>query len=211
MFQKRKMTLSVHTYRDKTMALNLTETKTGEPWATLTVCLDFPLSYGVAAIKDYAENDGVLKCLIENKLIHTLTGRERTGHVSVPLAAMNMQALAELDENGVREYRRKHKIKSDMQNRFKMGCFYVSPGLQFGVSAAEIGNALARYAECDWGASDENRRKDNDIAIKNGGTLLALYEIKSDARRLVITTNVCREETNLFLEKEYGDMEDESV
>jgi len=210
-FQNREMTLTVRTYNDKTMALSFTEAETGEPWATLTVCLDFPLPYGVAAIKSYSENEGVLQCLTENNLIHTLVGNERTGYVSIPLAAMNMQALVGLDESGVAEYQRKHKFKAKQKGGFETGFTRISPSLQISVSAAEIGHALARYAECDWGVSDEARRKDNDVAVKTGGAILAFYELESLARRLVIETNACRTETNLFLEKEYGDREDQSV
>jgi hypothetical protein len=147
-YKQNEMILSVNTYKDKSLALSLTDAETGEPWSTLTVCIDYPMPYGVAAIKNYSENEGMLQWLIENNLIRTLLGSERTGYVSVPLVCVNMQVLVGFDENGIMEYRRRHKINDKLHDGFEIGSIRISPSLQFEASPAEIGTALAEYVEC---------------------------------------------------------------
>lgn len=62
-----------NTYSNKRKAILLTEKVTGEPMCTASVNLpSLGLEDGEIAIKDYSENEGILECLIENKIVELI-------------------------------------------------------------------------------------------------------------------------------------------
>ena len=58
--KKKEVYLKVERYQNKTIYLQLYELD-GEPWTTITLNPDIALPYGIAAIKNYSENEGMLK------------------------------------------------------------------------------------------------------------------------------------------------------
>jgi hypothetical protein len=68
-YKGKEMVLTIGAYPDKTLGLSLTELTTSEPWATITICPNFPVPYGIAVIKNYSENEGIWNWLQENSPI----------------------------------------------------------------------------------------------------------------------------------------------
>ena len=65
-----------------------------------------------------------------------------------------------------------------------------------------VWDSFARHCICDWGDIDEEARKANDQAIKEGGYLLSEYEhIKYS--KLYIFTQIDRSETVVCLPDEF--------
>jgi hypothetical protein len=79
------VTLERCNYRNNNgLALELVETKTGEPFMMCTVNIP-NLSDGEVAIKNYSENEGVLDFLIKEGIIEPPHRFDSSGYVSLPV------------------------------------------------------------------------------------------------------------------------------
>ena len=78
------VTLERCNYLNNTLALELVETETGEPFMMCTVNIP-DLSYGEVAIKNYSENEGVLDFLIKEGIIEPPHRFDSSGYVSLPV------------------------------------------------------------------------------------------------------------------------------
>jgi hypothetical protein len=78
------VTLERCNYLNNTLALELVETKTGEPFMMCTVNIP-NLSDGEVAIKNYSENEGVLDFLIKEGIIEPPHRFDSSGYVSLPV------------------------------------------------------------------------------------------------------------------------------
>jgi len=81
-----KCTVIKETYQDNgRTALSLVEASTGEPWATATVNFPhfFPRTENHVLIKDYSENAGILKALIDGGIVKLAGNTFRAGHATV--------------------------------------------------------------------------------------------------------------------------------
>ncbi len=79
------VTLERGQYRNNNaLALELVETKTGEPFMTCTVN-NPDISDGEVAIKNYSENEGVLDFLIKEGIIEPPHRFISSGYVSLPV------------------------------------------------------------------------------------------------------------------------------
>jgi hypothetical protein len=78
------VTLERCNYLNNALALELVETKTGEPFMMCTVNIP-NLSDGEVAIKNYSENEGVLDFLIKEGIIEPPHRFASSGYVSLPV------------------------------------------------------------------------------------------------------------------------------
>ncbi len=80
---------------DKSVAIRLFLSTTGEPVATATVCLapEWPAREGHVWIKDYSENQGMLDALTEAGIIEPTGVAVQNGFVTIPEAKL----LVEVD------------------------------------------------------------------------------------------------------------------
>lgn len=77
--------VEVTQYRDGRTALILNDAATGEEVTVATVNMPMvPLGAGEVLIKDYSENEGVLKALEEAGWVKSTGERVRTGFVEIP-------------------------------------------------------------------------------------------------------------------------------
>lgn len=65
-----------------------------------------------------------------------------------------------------------------------------------------VNSSFARYVQCDWGEMDEEDKKTNDIAVKEGERILARYEAK-DKTVIWIITEWDRSYTTILFPEEY--------
>lgn len=76
-------------YGNGRMALKLVDAEDGSPIATATVNLpDQPLGKNRVAIKDWSENEGMLKALIEAGVVKSTGQTIRSGYVEVPICEL---------------------------------------------------------------------------------------------------------------------------
>ncbi len=74
----------------------------GEPLMTATVCMpNVPLDRDQTFIKDYSENAGVLKCLVDNGLVHVV-GTISCGFTEVHMVDLNMEVINKHVQQGDR-------------------------------------------------------------------------------------------------------------
>ncbi len=93
--------------------------------------------------------------------------------------------------------------------KFALGQTVATPGAlkaihQAGQSVIQI---LARHAACDWGDLDDEDRRLNDEALKDGSRLLSAYNLRSGVRIWCITEAADdsghRSATTILLPEEY--------
>jgi hypothetical protein len=79
-------------YRDNDRtAILLKDTSDSGPVATATINLpDVKLEEDEVIIKDYSENEGMVKCLIEAGVISSVVAYVKTGFVTVPICKLNI-------------------------------------------------------------------------------------------------------------------------
>jgi hypothetical protein len=75
------------TYRSNNRsALELVDPRTGEPFTTATVNLPgVQLADDEIILKDYSENEGMLRSLVDAGVVQDMGRRERTGFVTCPV------------------------------------------------------------------------------------------------------------------------------
>ncbi len=57
----------------------------GEPWATASVAIDYPVKDDEVAVKNYSENEGMVDCLKEAGIIGEQVGNFASGFVVIPI------------------------------------------------------------------------------------------------------------------------------
>lgn len=76
------------------MAIIAEDKRTGEDVAVLTVCLpDHKLPPNYVAIKDYSENQGVLKQLVKEGVIDWPAYESPSGYVNIPICKLKMKPV----------------------------------------------------------------------------------------------------------------------
>lgn len=68
----------------------------GAPIATITVNTDEILPQDQAYVKDYSENEGMIKALEEAGLIKEILGMKQLGWTSAPLVKFNLEGVDEI-------------------------------------------------------------------------------------------------------------------
>jgi len=78
-----------HYMENKQIAILLKDSNDGSPVATASVCLpDYNFKKNETAIKDYSENEGMVKCLVDAGIIELTGETVRSGWVDVPIATV---------------------------------------------------------------------------------------------------------------------------
>lgn len=85
---------------------------------------------------------------------------------------------------------------------FALGQLMMTPGVQGSVPPSELMRALRRHARGDWGELDDEDRRANDRALKEGSRLLSAYRT-SDGVKFWIITEADRSVTTALLPDEY--------
>ena len=86
------------TYGNGRTAIGLFDPETAEPLCVATVNLpEADLAEDHVFIKDWSENEGVLKSLVDQDLVVDTGGRVPTGYVSAALCLLTEKALAHRD------------------------------------------------------------------------------------------------------------------
>lgn len=88
------------------------------------------------------------------------------------------------------------------QKRFRIGQLLMTPGVMDQISHDEILSAVQRHANCDWGDLCEEDKKQNNLALKNGGRLFSAYRTAQGIKFWVIT-EADRSATTVLLPEEY--------
>lgn len=86
--------------------------------------------------------------------------------------------------------------------KFPLGRQLMTPGARDGIPPSEMMQALRRHARGDWGDLDEEDRRSNDLALKNGARLVSAYHTKSGTKFWIIT-EWDRSATTVLLPDEY--------
>lgn len=85
-----------HRYQDNNrIALQLIDAENGEPIAMATVNLPQieDIEPNTVFIKDYSENDGMLKTLVDNKIVKYKGIKVNTGFVTIPVCEIIHESL----------------------------------------------------------------------------------------------------------------------
>ncbi len=85
---------------------------------------------------------------------------------------------------------------------FALGKLLMTPGVQREVPPSEMTQALRRHARGDWGELDDEDRRANDEALKDGTRLLSSYRTKAGVKFWIIT-EADRSATTVLLPEEY--------
>lgn len=85
---------------------------------------------------------------------------------------------------------------------FRIGQLLMTPGVMDQISHDEILSAVQRHANCDWGNLCKEDKKQNDLALKNGGRLFSAYRTSQGIKFWVIT-EADRSATTVLLPEEY--------
>jgi hypothetical protein len=83
-----------------------------------------------------------------------------------------------------------------------LGRVVATPGALGSISDRELLDALARHASGDWGYVDEEDRKANDAALRDGARILSAYRTERGTKFWIIT-EADRSATTVLLPGEY--------
>jgi hypothetical protein len=86
--------MQIGCYSNKRVAIALIDAENYEPIATATVNLpEVKLKSDETIVKDYSENEGMLKALTDVGIVTKVVRRVRTGYVECPVCKVNMELL----------------------------------------------------------------------------------------------------------------------
>lgn len=77
--------LSVGKYPNGQTAIQLIDNEDGFPYAVATVAVDCELKENEVAIKNYSENEGMLKNLVKNDIVEKPHRFTTSGFVTIPI------------------------------------------------------------------------------------------------------------------------------
>ncbi len=91
--------------------------------------------------------------------------------------------------------------------KFELDRIVVTRGIELArsdLSFAEFVNrSIERYKNCDWGDTCEDDRRTNEIALKNGNRILAVYKYPKGEKTIWIITEWDRSVTTILFKDEY--------
>ena len=89
-----------------------------------------------------------------------------------------------------------------MKTLFPLGRIVATPNALENLTQEDIMPVLRRHASGDWGDLDEEDKRANDLALKNGSRLLSAYHAKNGTKFWIIT-EADRSVTTLLLPEDY--------
>ena len=87
---------------------------------------------------------------------------------------------------------------------FKLGVVVATPGAREAFFGPYLASCVTRHAWGDWGDLAEEKRRLNDLALEEGGSLVSFYCDSEGERGLYIITTAERSKTTILLPEEYG-------
>lgn len=91
---------------------------------------------------------------------------------------------------------------TNVESKFPLGLLTTTPSVIETISHEDVGIALFRHANGDWGELDEEDRKMNDTALISGSRLLSAYTSKAGVKFWIIT-EADRSATTVLLPDDY--------
>ena len=93
-FRKKKLVLDYARYKNDRLCITLLEAKSGDEWYVATVNLpDVELGQDEVIIKDYSENEGIFKALVDAGVIVDTGKRVKSGYVSCPVGLIKQHSI----------------------------------------------------------------------------------------------------------------------
>jgi hypothetical protein len=89
-----------------------------------------------------------------------------------------------------------------MKTHVLLGTIVATPNALAQIPAPDIYRGLMRHQSGDWGELDEEDRKTNDAALRNGNRLLSAYT-SAAGRKFWIITEFNREYTTVLMPEDY--------
>ncbi len=86
--------------------------------------------------------------------------------------------------------------------RFRLGLITVWPRVLEAISQEDITNAIQRHQAGDWGDVSETERNENEISLKEGGSVFSVYH-SSEGIKFGVVTEGDRRSTTVLLAGEY--------
>lgn len=90
----------------------------------------------------------------------------------------------------------------DTKTKFPLGRIVATPGVLDAIAKEDMGAALQRHSQGDWGELDKYDALSNDHSLETGGRLLSAYCSSQDVKFWIIT-EADRSTTTLLLPSEY--------
>ena len=95
-FYDTKCVIAVREYDNKRIAIELLDMNDKSPFAVASVNLpDFVIGKDMVFIKDYSENEGMLRTLVEADIVQDTGETAPSGYVDVPLCVLNEKIFKE--------------------------------------------------------------------------------------------------------------------
>ena len=86
--------------------------------------------------------------------------------------------------------------------KYPLGQFVITAAADEKLAAEDVGAALARHAQGDWGDVSEHDRQENELSLKHGYRLLSVYHAADDTKFWIITERD-RSATTVLLPDDY--------
>lgn len=86
--------------------------------------------------------------------------------------------------------------------KVQLGQLVMTKNAATSLKALDVMKALSRFARGDWGDMDEEDKKSNDWALKNGGRLFGAYHDQNGTKFWIIT-EADRSVTTVLLPEDY--------
>lgn len=80
--------LEIYKYWNNQIAIQLTDVEDNAPYMVATCCIEDELKEDEVCIKNYSENEGILECLIENKIISQPIRQVNSGYVTLNICKL---------------------------------------------------------------------------------------------------------------------------
>ena len=88
------------------------------------------------------------------------------------------------------------------ESKFPLGQIVITRAADEKLIAEDVGAALARHAQGDWGDLSEYDRQENELALKQGFRLLSVYHAADDTKFWIVTERD-RSVTTVLLPDDY--------
>jgi hypothetical protein len=85
---------------------------------------------------------------------------------------------------------------------FQLGQIVITPTALSKLPAGDVQKALGRHAHGDWGAVDDDDRRENDLSLREGFRLFSVYHAE-DGTKFWIITEADRSSTCVLLPEDY--------
>lgn len=93
-------------------------------------------------------------------------------------------------------------LKPPQRPNFEMGDIYITPSAAAAIPHADVQEALRRHSLGDWGNLDEEDKRENERALRDGTRLLSSFST-GEGSKFWIITEADRSSTTILLPSDY--------